>query len=417
MDPRRNPYAPGAGAPPPELAGRDTLIEDAAIALDRIRNGLTAKSMLLVGLRGVGKTVLLNRICRDAECRGFTTVLLEAPEDRSLPELLVPPLYAAMVRMSRLASASRAVHRALQALAGFVSAIKIGAGDLNVSLDLFPERGLADSGDLDADLTALIESVGEAARDRQTALALFIDELQYVSEPELAALIAALHRAAQRQLPVTLVGAGLPQLVARTRSAKSYAKRLFTFPVIGALDGESAKRAIETPAERLGVGFGPDTLDAVLNHTSCYPYFLQQPAGACRPPTRRSGPGCPPLQAARPASARCGSPARTPAAPCRGCARYGVESFIAKSPGGAIRTSPDPSVHLVQVAVGYGSGVAMADARLVNVVGDVPVHREQHTSFLANPARVARNPGCVRLADGKPPIVAAIHVDQLEAGS
>ena len=216
MDPRRNPYAPGAGAPPPELAGRDKLIDDAEIALDRIRNGLTAKSMLLVGLRGVGKTVLLNRISHDARCRGLTTVLLEAPEDRSLPELLVPPLYAAMVRMSRLASTSRAVRRALQALAGFVSAIKIGAGNLNVSLDLIPERGLADSGDLDADLTAVIESVGEAARDRQTALALFIDELQYVRERELAALIAALHRAAQRQLPVTLVGAGLPQLVART---------------------------------------------------------------------------------------------------------------------------------------------------------------------------------------------------------
>ena len=276
MDPRRNPYAPGAGAPPPELAGRDTLIEDAAIALDRIRNGLTAKSMLLVGLRGAGKTVLLNRISNDARCRGFTTVMLEAPEDRSLPDLLVPPLYAAMVRMSRLASTNRAVHRALQALAGFVSAIKIGSGDINLSLDLVPERGLADSGDLDADLTALIESVGEAARDRKTALALFIDEMQYVKEKELAALIAALHRAAQRQLPVTLVGAGLPQLVARTRSAKSYAKRLFTFPVVGALDGESAKRAIETPAERLGVGFGPDALDAVLHHTSCYPYFLQE---------------------------------------------------------------------------------------------------------------------------------------------
>ena len=189
MDPRRNPYAPGAGAPPPELAGRDKLIDDAAIALDRIRNGLTAKSMLLVGLRGVGKTVLLNRISHDAQCRGLTTVLLEAPEDRSLPELLVSPLYASMVRMSRLASTSRAVRRALQALAGFVSAIKIGAGDLNVSLDLVPERGLADSGDLDADLTALIESVGEAARDRQTALALFIDELQYVKEAELAAAI------------------------------------------------------------------------------------------------------------------------------------------------------------------------------------------------------------------------------------
>ena len=276
MDPRRNPYAPGAGAPPPELAGRDKLIDDAAIALDRIRNGLTAKSMLLVGLRGVGKTVLLNRISHDAQCRGLTTVLLEAPEDRSLPELLVPPLYAAMVRMSRRASTSRAVHRALQALAGFVSAIKIGAGDLNVSLDLVPERGLADSGDLDADLTAVIESVGEAARDRQTALALFIDELQYVREQELAALIAALHRAAQRQLPVTLVGAGLPQLVARTGSAKSYAERLFLFPEIGPLPPDAACRAVEAPANRLGVTFEAEALATILKETARYPYFLQE---------------------------------------------------------------------------------------------------------------------------------------------
>ena len=276
MDPRLNPYAPGAGTPPPELAGRDVLIEEAAIALDRIRNGLTAKSMLMVGLRGVGKTVLLNRICQDARCRGFTTLLLEAPEDSPLPVLLIPPLHAALVRMNRIAAASDAVRRALRALAGFVGAIKVGSGDLNVSLDLAPERGLADSGNLDADLTALVESVGEAARDQDTAVALFVDELQYVAERELAALIAALHRAAQSRLPITLVGAGLPQLVARTASAKSYAERLFTFPEIGPLDPGSARLAIEAPARRLDVAFQPDALEAVLRSTQRYPYFLQE---------------------------------------------------------------------------------------------------------------------------------------------
>lgn len=277
MDPRRNPYAPGAGTPPPELAGRDSLIEDAGVALDRIRNGLAAKSMLMVGLRGVGKTVLLNRICHDARCRGFTTLLTEAPEDRSLPGLLIPPLHATLVRMSRIAAASDAVRRALRALAGFVSALEVGYGDVNVSLPgLAPEPGLADSGDLDADLTALVESVGEAARDQGTAVALFIDELQYVPERDLSALIAALHRAAQSQLPVTLVGAGLPQLVARTASAKSYAERLFTFPEVGPLDARSARLAIEAPARRLGVAFQPDALAAVLQDTRCYPYFLQE---------------------------------------------------------------------------------------------------------------------------------------------
>ena len=276
MDPRSNPYAPGAGAPPPELAGRDALIEDAAIALDRIRNGLAAKSMLMVGLRGVGKTVLLNRISEDARCRGFTTILLEAPEDQSLPGLLVPPLHAALVRLSRRAATSRAVRRALAALAGLVSAVKAGNQDFNVSLDIAPEPGLADSGNFDADLTALVESVGEAAREQDTALALFMDEMQYIEEGNLAALIAALHRAAQRQLPVTLVGAGLPQLVARAASAKSYAERLFTFPEIGPLPSDAARQAIEAPADRLGVAFHPDALAMVLRETSRYPYFLQE---------------------------------------------------------------------------------------------------------------------------------------------
>lgn len=276
MDPRLNPYAPGAGTPPPELAGRDALIEGAAIALDRIRNGLAAKSMLMVGLRGVGKTVLLNRICDDARGRGFTTLILEAPEDMSLPVLLIPPLHATLVRMNRIAAASDAVRRALRALAGFVSAIKVGTGDLDISLDLAPERGLADSGNLDADLTALLESVGEAARDQNTAMALFVDELQYVEERELAALIAALHRVAQSSLPVTLVGAGLPQLVARTASAKTYSERLFTFPEIGPLDSGSARRAIEAPARRLDVAFQPDALETVLQNTQRYPYFLQE---------------------------------------------------------------------------------------------------------------------------------------------
>lgn len=276
MDPRRNPYAPGAGSPPPELAGRDALIDDAAIALDRIRNGLSAKSMLMVGLRGVGKTVLLNRISEEARCRGLTTILVEASEVQSLPALLVPPLHAALVRLSRRAAASQAVKRALSALAGLVGAIKVGSQDFNVSLQVPAEPGFADSGNLDADLTMLFESVGEAAREQDTALALFVDELQYVNEPELAALIMALHRSAQRQLPVTLLGAGLPQLVARTATAKSYAERLFNFPDIGPLSAEAARVAIEAPANRLGVGFAPAALARVLTETACYPYFLQE---------------------------------------------------------------------------------------------------------------------------------------------
>ena len=196
MDARNNPYAPGAGTPPPELAGRDALLDSAAIALDRIHNGLSAKSMLMVGLRGVGKTVLLNRISEDARCRGLTAILVEASDEQSLPGLLVPPLHAALVRLSGRATASQAVKRALSAVAGLVSAIKVGNQDFNISLQVPVEPGVADSGNLDADLTALFETVGEAARAHDTALALFVDELQYVAETDLAALIMALHRAA-----------------------------------------------------------------------------------------------------------------------------------------------------------------------------------------------------------------------------
>ena len=281
MDPRRNPYAPGAGTPPPELAGRNRLLEDASIALDRIRNGLAAKSLLLVGLRGVGKTVLLNRICRDAEARGFVTVLLEAPEDRSLPSLLCGPLHAALLKMNRLAAAGDVAKRALKALGGFVGAMKLSFGDVSFNVDLERDPGIADSGDLDSDLSTLLQMVGEAARVQQTAVVLFIDELQYVEERELGALIAALHRAAQFQLPVTLVGAGLPQLVARTGAAKSYAERLFTFPEIGPLDPESATLAVEAPAERLGVSYEPDALREIVRRTRSYPYFLQEWGKRC----------------------------------------------------------------------------------------------------------------------------------------
>ena len=281
MDPRKNPYAPGAGTPPPELAGRDRLLEDASIALDRIRNGLAAKSLLLVGLRGVGKTVLLNRICRDAEGRGFVTVLLEAPEDRSLPGLISGPLHAALLKMNRRATADDAAKRALKALAGFIGAMRLSFGDVVFNVNLERDPGIADSGDLDSDLSSLLQAIGEAAQAQRTALVLFVDELQYVEDRELGALIAALHRAAQFQLPVTLVGAGLPQLVARAGAAKSYAERLFTFPEIGPLDTDAAAFALEAPAERLGVSYQRAALDEIIRRTRAYPYFLQEWGKRC----------------------------------------------------------------------------------------------------------------------------------------
>ncbi|HRA78686.1 MAG TPA: ATP-binding protein [Burkholderiaceae bacterium] len=276
MDPRTNPYAPGAGAPPPELAGRDAIIENASIALHRIRSGLVARSLMLIGLRGVGKTVLLNRIRNDAEAEGCATMLLEAPERRSLPALLAPGLRAALLRLDRVAAGGERVRRALRALGGFVQAMKVKYEDIEFGIDLGVEHGVADTGDLDADLSALLQAVGEAARERKTLLAMFVDELQYVAEPQLAALISALHRCAQLQLPVTLIGAGLPQLPGQLGEAKSYAERLFEFVEVGALPNDAARQAIIAPASRAGVAFTAAALDEILRQTGGYPYFLQE---------------------------------------------------------------------------------------------------------------------------------------------
>ena len=276
MDPIRNPYAPGAGTPPPELAGRDELRDTVRIALARVRLGRPTKSVLMVGLRGVGKTVLLDCMREDAEASGIQTVFVEAPENRSLPGILAPQLRQALLRLSRNDKAKDLAQRALRALAGFATALKVKYQDIEVGLDFEPEPGLADNGDLEQDLLALLEATGSAAKEAGTALTLFVDELQYVEEDELAALITSLHRTAQRQLPVVVVGAGLPQLRGRMGRAKSYAERLFDFPEVGPLAPEAARRAIAKPAEAEGVTITDDALQRIIDVTRGYPYFLQE---------------------------------------------------------------------------------------------------------------------------------------------
>lgn len=277
MDPRINPYSPGAGTPPPELAGRDQLIEDAAIAIDRIRAGRPAKSFVFYGLRGVGKTVLLNRIRLDAEARGIISVQIEAPEGRSLPASLAPALRAALFRLSRGAAMKDSAKRAFSALAGFVRTLKIKYSDIEISMAEPPEAGLADSGDLIADLNELFDTVALAARDANTAVVLYIDELQYVEEEQLAALISALHStSSQKQLPLTMVGAGLPQILSQLGEAKSYAERLFQFKEIARLDPPAADAALTVPAQRENVMYSQDAVTEVLTQTDRYPYFLQE---------------------------------------------------------------------------------------------------------------------------------------------
>ncbi|HMQ76364.1 MAG TPA: AAA family ATPase [Flavobacteriales bacterium] len=276
MDPIRNPFAPGAGTQPPELVGRDDLLEAVRIAIARTRLGNPSKSLMLVGLRGVGKTVLLDRMRDLAEAEGDLALRIEAPEGRSLPAILAPQLRQALLKLSRMEKARDLAQRALRGLAGFARALKVKYGDIEVGFDQEPEPGLADNGDLEHDLQALLEALGKAAHQGGVAVVLFIDELQYVPEDQLAALITAMHRTAQRRLPVLLVGAGLPQLRGRMGEAKSYAERLFDFPEVGPLPRKDAFKAIRLPVEEQGAAIEDRALDLIFQKTEGYPYFVQE---------------------------------------------------------------------------------------------------------------------------------------------
>lgn len=276
MDPISNPFSPGAGTRPPELSGRDALREVIRVALERARRGRPFKSLLIVGLRGVGKTVLLDQMRQEAEAAGIHTLRIEAPEGRSLPGLLAPQLRQALIRLSRQEQAKELAKRGLRALAGFAKALKVKYGDIEVNVDLEAEPGLADNGDLEHDLPALLIAAGTAARAAETALAIFLDEMQYVKEGELAAFVAALHACSQQQVPVVLVGAGLPQLRGLMGRAKSYAERLFEFPMVGPLNRDDARRAIEKPILDEGAEIDSEATELILDATQGYPYFLQE---------------------------------------------------------------------------------------------------------------------------------------------
>lgn len=274
MDTVRNPFAPGAGSQPPELAGRERIITDAEEALLRVLRGKPAQSQMLLGLRGVGKTVLLNRIEQIADDHGYITSFIEAPEDRSLVELLYPRIHQVLRKLSVSEAAKAATHTALRALRGFASAFKLSVGDLDLAVD--PEPGVADSGNIEFDVTDLFLKVGEAAAKAGKGWALLIDEVQYLSEAELGALIVAIHRINQKGLPILFFGAGLPQIAALSGDAKSYAERLFIFPKIDALNADAAGRALREPIEGEGETIDDELLEKLIDATEGYPYFLQE---------------------------------------------------------------------------------------------------------------------------------------------
>lgn len=276
MDKIRNPFSPGAGSPPPELAGRDSILEQARVLLGRVLAKRPEKSLLLTGLRGVGKTVLLNEIDRMAQASGYRTILIEAHEGKSLAVLLSPQLRRLLFDLDRIAGAGDKVRRGIAVLKSFIGAIKIKVGDIDISLDIEPEAGTADSGDLETDLPNLFMAVGEAAQERGVAIALLIDELQYFSSPELSALIMAMHKMQQRQLPLLLIAAGLPILPGLMGESKSYAERLFSFPDIGPLPEPDATKALQDPVRQAGEAFEPAALAEIFRLTRGYPYFLQE---------------------------------------------------------------------------------------------------------------------------------------------
>lgn len=274
MDRRKNPYAPGAGLQPPELAGRDKLLEEASIDMDRLLDAKPTKGIMLLGLRGVGKTVMLNRLHAMAEEKGYGTAKVEAPEGGKLPQLLVPQLRQVLYALDLKSSARHRVRRAASILRNFAAVFKVKVGEFEIGID--DGAGRADSGNLEQDLSDLLVAICEAAKDRGVALGVFLDEVQYLSSEELASVIVACHEIAQRNLPFLFVGAGLPQIAALAGNAKSYAERLFIYPMLGQLEPDAARAALVHPAIYEGVEFDSNAVEEILRVTERYPYFIQE---------------------------------------------------------------------------------------------------------------------------------------------
>jgi len=274
MDFVRNPFAPSAGSRPPELAGRDAILDIARTSCCRAVQGRNARSLLLLGLRGMGKTVLLNEIKKIAEEEGLLVSKVEAPEGESLARLLYPEMRKVMRSLSNTEAARQIASRGLRGLRSFAALFKIAVAGVDIGVE--PEPGLADTGDLQYDLPDLFRMIGGAAQAADKGWILLIDEVQYLSEADLSALIVALHAMSQEGLPVLLTGAGLPQIARLAGEAKSYAERLFLYQTVGALDPASAMQAIQKPILEEDASIEPEALQSIVDRTQGYPFFLQE---------------------------------------------------------------------------------------------------------------------------------------------
>ena len=276
MNPRTNPYAPGAGTPPPELAGRDVVLHDARLAIQRNKSGQSARSFMFVGLRGVGKTVLLNEAQAMAEEEGALTDFIEISANELLSKTIIASLRSILRKLDRIKGVSEHVKRSLRVLKSFVGAVRIKVEDIEFSVDIDGEPGVADSGTLARDLAEVFVAAGEAAKARKSSIIILIDEIQNLPAEEFEALIMAVHRTDQKKLPLLIVGAGLPLLVKLSGNAKTYAERLFEYPDIGPLDDTEARRALVKPAAQANVEFESEAIAAIIKETQGYPYFLQE---------------------------------------------------------------------------------------------------------------------------------------------
>ena len=276
MDPRKNPYAPGAGTKPPALVGRDEQIEAFDILLERLERGYTAQSEIVTGLRGVGKTVLLDVFRDTAEARDWATVEWEVEKNAPFAAKMATQVRRALLQLAPKARWTQRALRAAAVLKSFTLTFSPDGG-MTAGLDVDALAGAADSGALSEDLSDLFVAVGDAAAEHGGGVVFLLDEIQFLRSADLEALIVALHKCARRSLPITLVGAGLPQIPRLAGEAKSYSERLFRFVTIGRLDPETdARDALILPARELGVELEPAAVDLVVDYTQGYPYFLQE---------------------------------------------------------------------------------------------------------------------------------------------
>ena len=274
MDPIMNPFSPGAGCPPPALVGRNAVLEQARVLLARSLRGRAAQSMMMTGLRGVGKTVLLNRMASLAQKEGYHVIKLEVREGKSLADLLALPLRNLLYELDVMEGTHAAVRRALSALRNFIRTIRVNIGDIGIGVEMTP--GLADSGDLEMDLPTVLQLSAEAAGARGVGIALLVDEIQLLEAEEMSALIYAMHQLQQELSPLVLMAAGLPTLPRLVGQAKSYAERLFSYPVIDRLGKEDSWQALESPIFNEGATIEQAALQFIYEKTTGYPYFLQE---------------------------------------------------------------------------------------------------------------------------------------------